>query len=187
MERKNPLRKGPPIKLLTRDCALLAVGVLLLISQPENLFAQYLLGALLGVIFYLFHEWAHLFGALLSRSIVAYPQKVLSPFIFSFDSQANSVLQFVSMTVSGFCATAILISAYLIFLPDNVWGSVALYISFFLTSLTLLIELPVAIWTLITWQVVPVEIPFISRNPLFDKIRGRETNLRKKSGSGSRN
>ncbi|MDC2964407.1 hypothetical protein OA067_05785, partial [Gammaproteobacteria bacterium] len=99
MDRKNSSRKGSLTKLVIRDCALLAAGVLLLISQPENLFAQYLLGALLGVIFYLFHEWAHLFGALLSRSIVAHPETVISPFIFSFDSQANSVLQFVSMTV----------------------------------------------------------------------------------------
>ena len=182
MDRKNSSRKGSLTKLVIRDCALLASGVLLLISQPENLFAQYLLGALLGVIFYLFHEWAHLFGALLSRSIVAYPDRVTSPFIFSFNSQANSVPQFVSMTVGGFFATAILLSVYLICLPDNVWGSVALYISFFLTGLTVFIELPIAIWTLVTWQVVPVEIPFISHNPLLEKISGILANFRKKTG-----
>ena len=180
MDRKNSSRKSSLAKLVIRDCALLVAGVLLLISQPDNIFAQYLLGALLGVIFYLFHEWSHLFGALLSRSIVAYPDKVISPFIFSFNSQANSVPQFVSMTVGGFFATAILLSVYLICLPDNVWGSVALYISFFLTGLTVFIELPIAIWTLVTWQVVPVEIPFISHNPLLEKISSILANFRKK-------
>ena len=187
MDRKNFSRKGSLTKLVIRDCALLAAGVLLLISQPENLFAQYLLGALLGLIFYLFHEWAHLFGALLSRSVVAYPETVISPFIFSFDSQANSVLQFVSMTVGGFFATAILLSGYLMFLPENVWGSVALYISFLLTGLTVFIELPIAIWTLVAWQIVPVEIPFISHNPLLEKISGILANFRKKWGSDLRN
>ena len=180
MDRKNSFIEGPLAKLFMRDSALLAAGVVLLISQPQNLFAQCLLGTFLGLIFYLFHEWAHLLGALLSKSVVTYPKKVLSPFIFSFNSQANSMLQFVCMTLGGFFATALLLAAYLIWLPDNVWGSVALYISFFLTSLTVFFELPIAIWTLITRQVVPVEIPFISHNPLFEKFMGVLANLKQK-------
>ena len=186
LDRKNRTTKTSLTKLLIRDSSLLVIGILLVVLQPENLFAQYLLGILLGVIFYLFHEWAHLGGALIGKSIVAYPEKVLSPFIFSFNSQANSVRQFLFMTVGGFGATAILLSAYLICLPDNVWGRLALYISLFLTSLTVFIELPIAIWTLITRDVAPVEIPFISRNPLVAKIGGVFANMRKKLGSDFR-
>ena len=186
LDRKNRSTKTSLTKLLIRDSSLLVIGIVLVIIQPENLFAQYLLGTLLGVIFYLSHEWAHLGGALLSKSIVAYPEKVLSPFIFSFHSQANSVRQFLLMTAGGFGATAVLLSAYLICLPDNVWGSVALYISLFLTSLTVFIELPIAIWTLISREVAPVEIPFISRNPLVEKISGGLANMRRKIGSDPR-
>ena len=186
LDRKNRSTKTSLTKLLIRDSSLLVTGMLLVIIEPENLFGQYLLGTLLGVIFYLSHEWAHLGGALLSKSTVAYPEKILSPFVFSFHSQANSVRQFLFMTAGGFGATGVLFSAYLICLPGNVWGSVALYIALFFTSLTVFIELPIAIWTLITREVAPVEIPFISRNPLVEKISGGLANLRRKLGSDPR-
>ena len=91
-----------------------------------------------------------------------------------------------SWAAGGFGATGVLFSAYLICLPGNVWGSVALYISLFFTSLTVFIELPIAIWTLITREVAPVEIPFISRNPLVEKISGGLANMRRKLGSAPR-
>ena len=186
MDRKNFSRKGSLTKLVIRDCAL-PLRVLLLISQPENLFAQYLLGALLGVIFYLFHEWAHLFGALLSRSIVAYPETVISP-LSCFDSQANSVLQFVSMTVGGFFATAILLSVYLMFLPREMFGEV-LHFTFpsFLTGLTVFIRIAHCYLDFSCLANCSVEIPFISHNPLLEKISGILANLRRKLGSDPRN
>ena len=104
-------------------------------------------GALLGfgafVVTHLAHEWGHLVGGLATGSRVAPPARLTSPFLFSFDSQANTQRQFVIMSLSGFAVTGLALYVAYGLLPEGQLATrVARGMIVFGASLTVLLEFP---------------------------------------------
>ncbi|MBO6702292.1 MAG: hypothetical protein JJ921_08115 [Pseudomonadales bacterium] len=163
-------------RFVFRDSAIVIVTMGLFVLSPENMALQICLGVGLGLSAYLFHEWAHWLGARLVNAKIDSPDFILSPFLFSFDSEANSTRQFVHMTWPGFLATAIYITAYDLLLPDTLWGQIAWWMAVALTLATVIIEGPLALWAVLREDLPPVEIPFLGENrvlnQLFDRIQG---------------
>jgi hypothetical protein len=110
-----------------RDVTILAVALglwWLLAERSSGVgvvadFAGVAAGLLLGICAYLLHEWGHLLGALATRSRLKAAGSLRAAFIFSFDSKQNSLAQFLVMSFSGFAATAAVVWAYYVFLPDG--------------------------------------------------------------------
>jgi hypothetical protein len=161
------------LRFAIRDGIIVLTTLALLWFSPESWFPQVFLGVGLGLVAYLFHEWAHLLGALVVRAKVDSPASIFSPFLFSFDSQANSTSQFVHMTWPGFLATAIYISAYYLFLPDTLWGEIAWWMALALSLATLIIEGPLALWVVLRSDLPPVEIPFLGDNRALKQVMKR--------------
>ncbi|MBO6564399.1 MAG: hypothetical protein JJ956_06630 [Pseudomonadales bacterium] len=163
-------------RFVFRDSAIVIVTMGLFILSPENMALQICLGVGLGLSAYLFHEWAHWLGARLVNAKIDSPDFILSPFLFSFDSEANSTRQFVHMTWPGFLATAIYITAYDLLLPDTLWGQIAWWMAVALTLATVIIEGPLALWAVLREDLPPVEIPFLGENrvlnQVFDRVQG---------------
>lgn len=63
-------------------------------------------GLLAGAAFYVLHEWGHLLAGLAVGSRFELNANLRSPFAFRFDPDANSLAQFVVMSLGGFAVTA---------------------------------------------------------------------------------
>jgi hypothetical protein len=115
------------LRFAMRDVTILAVALglwWLLAERSSGVgvvadFAGVAAGLLLGICAYLLHEWGHLLGALATRSRLKAAGSLRAAFIFSFDSKQNSLAQFLVMSFSGFAATAAVVWAYYVFLPDG--------------------------------------------------------------------
>jgi hypothetical protein len=100
---------------------------------------------------YLAHEWAHYLGAVATGSKVPLGTNLASAFMFSFDSNGNSLLQFVVMSVSGFVATAAAVWLFYGFLPDAWLATrVARGGVIFLSLLGVVLELPLLLYGIVT-------------------------------------
>lgn len=138
-------------RFLARDLAI-ALGVVVAWWAAAPLSAGTgpaadLTGALLGagafVVGHVAHEWGHLVGALLTRSRVAAPASLASPFLFSFDSVHNSRRQFVIMSLAGFAVTGMSLFVVYGLLPEHLLATrVARGFIVFGASLTLFLEVP---------------------------------------------
>lgn len=158
-------------KFIVRDVALLAITVTLFFIDPVSQPMQVALGLLLGLCAYLFHEWAHYVGALVSRSNVRLGQAIWSPFLFSFDSNSNSVQQFWHMTWPGFAATACYLICYIHWFDSaRTADQVAVTLALALATLTVVIEGPIALWVLIKGVIPAVEIPLIGDNKVLNEL-----------------
>jgi len=117
-------------------------------------FSGWLVGLLMGVCAYLAHEWSHYLGAIAMGSRVATGTNLKSGFLFSFESEGNSVAQFVVMSVSGFVATAAVVFAFYTYLPDAYLATrVARGGVVFLAMLTLVLEIPLLLTGIFTKHV----------------------------------
>lgn len=111
-------------------------------------------GLLLAACAYLAHEWSHYLGAVATGSHVPLSTRLSTAFLFSFDSQMNSLLQFVVMSVSGFIATAIAVWLFYTGLPDAYLATrVARGGVLFLTLLGVVLELPLLVYGIVTGAV----------------------------------
>jgi hypothetical protein len=109
-------------------------------------FAGVGVGLLFGVSAYLLHEWGHLLAALASRSTVRAAQSLRAAFIFQFDPDENSLGQFLFMSFSGFAATAVVVWAFYVFLPDGLLATrVARGASLVLAFTGLVLEFPLVL------------------------------------------
>ena len=153
-------------KLLARDLAIVAAAVLAWrfggsLSAGTGAVsdvAGVLLGSLFGVSAFLLHEWGHLLGALASRSAIQPPASLGSAFAFTFESRSNSRRQFLIMSFSGFLATAVVVWAAYALLPSDLLATrVARGLVVFLTLLTIVLEVPLVIYSLLTRRVPPVD------------------------------
>jgi len=142
------------LKLLGRDSAIIAVAVFACpLASPFSAgtgavsdLTGLLLGLLLGACAFLAHEWAHLLGALATGSVVQPPTSLRSPFVFTFDSRANSRRQFLVMSFAGFAATAAVVwGAYTLLSPELLATRVARGAVVFLAFLTEILELPLVV------------------------------------------
>jgi len=154
------------IKMAVRDGVILALGVTLWHvaadwTAGDGMRADLIgvvLGGLVGLGGYLLHEWGHLGGALLTRSVVEAPTRLTSGFLFSFDSKRNGLRQFLVMSFSGFAATALVVWAFYSFLPDALLATrVARGVVLVGATLTVLIELPLVGYALLGRGLPPVE------------------------------
>ncbi len=141
-------------RFAARDGALLVVAALLWQAEPEwrSLAGagaaawEVAAGLAAGVVAAIAHEWGHLAGAALSRSRVAAARSLASPFIFRFDTKANSRRQFLAMSYGGFVASAAVLAAYLVWLPlGALSGKVALGLVGAGLLATITLEVP-AVW-----------------------------------------
>ena len=79
-----------------------------------------------------------------------------SGFLFSFDSQANSRKQFVIMSLAGFAVTAIAIGVGYALLPDEYLATrVARGAVLSLSFLTVFVEVPILIWSVLSGSTLP--------------------------------
>ncbi len=152
------------LRFLVRDLSVVLLTLILLLLQPVHPALQCLLGAGMGLVAYLSHEWGHYLGARYANARVNTAKSLFSPFLFSFNSQDNSTAQFVCMSWSGFAATGVYIVTYWLLLPDTLWGQIAWAIAAFLAAVTLVLELPLALWVLFRSDLPPIEIPIIGEN-----------------------
>ena len=58
-------------------------------------------GAGAAICAYNLHEWGHLLGAHLTRSVYVPARKLISPFLFSYDAEQNTREQFLLMSRAG--------------------------------------------------------------------------------------
>jgi len=94
---------------------------------------------------YLVHEWGHLLGALSAGSVVHLPERVLSVFLFQFDSDRNSREQFLRMSMGGFVASAATIAILFAILPlQATSGRLAAFLVVLGVVATFILEVPVA-------------------------------------------
>lgn len=114
----------------------------------------WIVGLLMGGCAYLAHEWSHYLGAVAMGSRVETGSNLASGFLFSFDSEGNSLAQFVVMSISGFIATALAVWAFYAYLPDAYLASrVARGGALFLALLGVTLEVPLLLTGLLTKSV----------------------------------
>jgi len=154
-------------KLALRDSGILTLAALsYLLLAPLSAGAGMLddlagvvAGLAIGLATFLLHEWGHLLGALGSRSQVRLPERLGSVYLFSYDSKRNSRRQFVLMSLSGFAVTGIAVWAAYALLPD---GQLATRVGrgavLLLASFTLVLEVPLLLWSLARPTLPPVEV-----------------------------
>lgn len=154
-------------KLALRDTGILTVASLLyLLLAPLSAgagmlgdFTGIVAGLAVGLATFLLHEWGHLLGALGSRSNVRLPERLGSIYLFSYDSRRNSRRQFVIMSLSGFAVTGVAVWAAYAWLPDGqlatrVGRGAVLVLAFF----TVVLEVPLLLWSLARPTLPPVEV-----------------------------
>jgi hypothetical protein len=99
---------------------------------------------------YNLHEWGHLVGAHLTHSVYVPARRLVSPFLFSYDAVHNTRRQFLIMSLAGFAATALFVSAFALWMPqDQQAGRIALRGALVLAGLTVIIELPIFVRALL--------------------------------------
>ena len=157
---------GVWLRLGLRDLVLLAAfGALWWWTAPwsagEDFVADFFglaAGLGIGIGHYLLHEWGHALGGLATGSVIRPAASLKSRFLFSFDSRANSRGQFLVMSFSGFLVTGVVIWAVYALLPSEWLATrVARGAVLFLAALTVFIEFPLVIYSLVRNRVPPVE------------------------------
>ena len=148
------------LRFFVRDSLLALAALRGIYLQPQTPVAHWLIGLLTGLAAYNFHEWSHFMGGRFAGAVMEPAKSLWSPFLFSFDSKANSLQQFHSMTLPGFIATVIYLLAFLAWLPEEpLWARVALGFGVGLASLTVIIEGPIALYSMLKRKIPVVEIP----------------------------
>lgn len=154
-------------KFLIRDVLLAVFVLLLFLFSPDDDIMQTLLGLGIGLVIYLLHEWSHYLGAVLTKAKFNTARVLYSPFLFSFDSKANSRQQFFRMSWPGFAATFTCLAILYLYRPDKLWAEVAWIAALALSTFTLVVEGPIFLWALIRREIPAVEIPIIGVNPVL--------------------
>ena len=152
------------LKIAIRDALILAAVVGLWTvaasysagSGPVSDLSGLILGLGVGVGAFLLHEWGHLLGGLAMGAVMHAPKSLRSGYLFSFDTKRNTRPQFLVMSFSGFAVTAIAVwFAYGVLPSDLLATRVARGAILFLTSLTVFIEIPIVIVSLLRPSALP--------------------------------
>ena len=140
-----------------RDGVLVLSTVLLwcfVLTQTAPRWVEISCGLLTGLCALQFHEWGHLIGGLKSRAELYPPRRLMSPFLFGIDATRTTHAQFLSLTWPAFAATAIYITLFAVFAPqEHLAGRITLGMGAITASLTLIIEVPIAMFVLHTKKV----------------------------------
>ena len=112
-----------------------------------------------GLIAFELHEWGHWFGAAKAHAVITPARSLFSPFLFNFDSKANSRRQFLAMSWPGFLATAVFLAIFQWGLPDtHPATTLTRQVGWGLAAVTIIIEIPLALWTLAGGRIPPVPV-----------------------------
>lgn len=138
-------------RFVIRDLGLLLLTLLLWalsLGAESSTFLASVLGVSAGIgaviCAYTVHEWGHLVAALWTDSVFTPAKRILSPFLFSYDTKHNTPKQFLTMSLGGFAATAVLLTAFILWMPQEpLAGRIALHGGLFLAALGAIIELPI--------------------------------------------
>ena len=145
--------------LLLRDCAIALATLpcwLFAVSYPV-LVVPAAAGA--GIVAFQLHEWGHWLGARHAHACITPARSLLSPFLFNFDSKANSRRQFLWMSWPGFVATAVFLAVFQWLLPEaHPATPLTRQIGWGLAAVTVLVEVPLALWTLAGGRIPPVPV-----------------------------
>ena len=127
-------------------------------AGPLADFAGVVLGFGLGFWAHTAHEWGHIAGGKLGRSVMRSGASLTSFSNFIYDSKRNSRPQFLLMSLMGFIPTGIAVWLYFSFLPE---GELATHVArgavLFLVLLGVVLELPLVIWALVRKDLPPVD------------------------------
>ncbi len=108
-------------------------------------------GVLLGAVGFVLHEWGHVLAGLAAGGGFFINENLRSPSMFSIDGNNTTIRQFTISSLGGFVVTAVMIVVFFGYLPDAWMAThVARGIAAALASLTLLLEVPLLLFTL--WQ-----------------------------------
>ena len=146
-------------RFVVRDALLLLLALALWILAP--MFPALAVPAAIvnGLVAFELHEWGHWLGATKERAVITPARSLLSPFLFNFDSKANSRRQFLAMSWPGFLATAVFLVFFQWGLPDtHPATTLTRQIGWGLAAVTVIIEIPLALWTLAGGRIPPVPV-----------------------------
>jgi hypothetical protein len=116
-------------------------------SGPLADLAGLLAGLLVGAAAYVLHEWGHLLAGRAGGGVFQMNANLRSPFAFRFDPDANTLAQFVVMSLGGFAVTAAAVGIAYGVLPGNLLATrVARGAIVALTTLTVGLELPLLLY-----------------------------------------
>ena len=113
----------------------------------------------LGVMAYLFHEWAHLLAAMRQKASIEFATRWYAIFLFNMRTATISKRAFLDISFAGFFAT-LLSLLFFLWLPHSNVQAVALLLAQCLAALTLIFEAPIAIWAMVTDRVPAGDLPF---------------------------
>ncbi len=117
-------------------------------AQPRwvELAVAIMAGVMTAVVGFLIHEWSHLAGASVTKSRVHYPNRLLAPLLFHFDTTQNDRTQFLAMSYGGYLGSAIGVAAILLFAPlGELSGLVALGLASLGMIVTFIAEVPTTV------------------------------------------
>jgi hypothetical protein len=118
-------------------------------------------GLALALVAYVAHEWGHALAAMAARSAIYAPRTLLHVSLFSFDARANSVRQFMLMSLGGFAVTGVaVLMAHFVLPADELAGRVARGGIFVLASITLFVEVPLLLYGLARGRIPAVVAVF---------------------------
>jgi hypothetical protein len=131
----------PPRHLLVRDLIVVA-----LTAAAWWFDTGVVAGVLTAVCGFLAHEYGHLWASLASGAKVTFPRSPLSTLLFHFDSASNTRRQFLWMSLGGYAASAVAVTAIALLVPFDAWsGRVALALAGVGTFVTLVLEVPITV------------------------------------------
>lgn len=103
-------------------------------------------GVMTAVVGFLVHEWSHLAGARFTGSRVHYPNRLLAPLLFHFDTKENDRAQFLAMSYGGYLGSAVGVAAILLFAPlHELSGMVAAGLASLGMIVTFIAEVPTTV------------------------------------------
>jgi len=146
-------------RFVVRDTLLLLFALALWILAPMLPVLAVPAAIASGLVAFELHEWGHWLGATKVRAAITPARSLLSPFLFNFDSKANSRRQFLAMSWPGFLATAVFLVIFQWGLPDtHPAATLTRQIGWGLAAVTIIIEIPLALWTLAGGRIPPVPV-----------------------------
>jgi hypothetical protein len=146
-------------RFVVRDALLLLIALLLWIPTWTIPALAVPTAIATGLAAFQLHEWGHWLGATKAGAVITPARSLSSPFLFNFDSKANSRRQFLAMSWPGFVATAGFLAAFHWWLPDSHPATpLTRQIGWGLAAVTIIIEIPLALWTLAGGRIPPVSV-----------------------------
>jgi hypothetical protein len=115
-------------------------------AGPKAMIAAVSAGVMAAVAGFLVHEWGHLAGAWLTGSRVHFPNRVLAPLLFHFESAHNDRRQFLAMSYGGYAGSAVGLAAIAAVARLDTWsGRIALGLAGVGTLITVVAEVPTTV------------------------------------------